>query len=463
MRTTRPIYWLAVLTSLALGVVTLLPPGADAVDRPRPRRPAPVIPEDAPVEPAEAAPDGRLTDWTLARPSLPACVLVGQRLSYGVNAVRRGSAVPLTAEEIRAQGIGLETIVDDHAAPAHLVGNTFEFEWLAGDTPRTVRTRLRLLTPDGPVEGPPVDTEVVADTRLVLPPELSFGDVSSGCGEQDHCELLDPGASRGLPEGMTLSLERPAPDEPGGWPELRVVVVDGGGVRSLERGEPLLVQVHRSAPIEICYSPPRCEDPPSQASEPVRLGPVSPCLDVIDQECRRAPETGCDPDVERGATVVLVADVRPNGWVSCNLWWIRLVVLLLWIIAIAYGFLSPCSFPSAAVIRVANSQRALTREPGRPLRGEPHGKRGFYRSATCCFASDGTTVRKTQSHVLMLKAGPGNTIAIGSKGAALERLERRAFRPVDPTGRSPQALAETQVVSGAIYRVDQAFFFQVDY
>ena len=163
------------------------------------------------------------------------------------------------------------------------------------------------------------------------------------------------------------------------------------------------------------------------------------------------------------ATTLLVPEVQANTWLDCNLWWILIVAGVVAFLILVAGIVTPKQFSSSAMLRVANNDRQLRREQGRPLRREPQGKRGSYRTATVCFTDIGTTVKKSQGHVLMLRSGEGKQIDLLKKGATLERFERNAWRMVDPVATGKDVLNERTLVSGGLYRVNNQFYFTVDF
>jgi hypothetical protein len=192
-------------------------------------------------------------------------------------------------------------------------------------------------------------------------------------------------------------------------------------------------------PVEVCLAPPACGDapPPATALATVLVAPADPRL--------------ATPD--RVSQTRLFADVVPSTWLDCNLWWCLLIGGGLLFVFIVWGYVRPHAFPAGAFIQVADQERRLARDPGRPLRSVPHGRRGFYRTATCALDASGFTVKKSRPHLLRLEAAPGQ-IAVIPRGAAVERRQRGQWVPVDRK-------AEPFVLSGATYRVNQSFVFRV--
>ena len=355
-----------------------------------------------------------------------------------------------TVEDIRDEQVTIEFIIDGEPKPTQLIDNRFRFVWNPGPDYRHVEVFVRTKTRSDTKDSNRIKTTVVPDSRIILPPVLSFGTLSAGCEEDEHCALIDFDNSLNLYEGLTLSIKRTQPkdkNQPEGWSDLELIL------RYKDKSEPLLadseitISYSESHKPEICYAPPGCVEVPEFTGEFIEIQPVSPGLEALDKK---------NPGTERGFVFMVAGDVEPNSWLDCNLWWILLILILLMIIFISYGIISPNAFSPNAFLRVSNKQSTLRRAQARALRNEPHGRKGFYRSATCCFNSDGITVRKTQGHVLMLKATSDLGIDIFLKGAVVERLQRHKWYPVDLKS------GENSIIIGDVYRVNQTFFFCIE-
>lgn len=422
----------------------------------------------APAPTAAGMPPPRLGRWSPIDLKLDACMQAGQTLAYTVTLSERDTGKKLSEQEIRRERVQVDFLVNGKTVPARHEGDHFVFETAIGKDAGKLTLQNRIVTTDGPIDGKPGESFITPDARVVLPPVTMAGVVEGGCAKDAHCVSLDLSKSQNLWPGLDVSITRKAPQGGGGWPDALVHLKKGSELVRLARDQPLKLAWDPKTALALCYAAPRCVPPPQQVGEAIEVQIHHPCLDDLSQRCKDGRLPGCKPPpgtdkLGRGAVTTLQAEVRPNSWLDCNLWWILIVAGVVSLAVVLYGILSPASFPSAAMLRVANSQRALAREQGRPLRREPHGSRGFYRTATVCFTDIGTTVLKNKAHVLQLKAAPGKQILVLPKGGQLERWERNAWKPVDPAGNAPGALHEKGLVSGATYRVGGAFFFTVDF
>ena len=401
------------------------------------------------------------------KPELPpqlACMSTGQSTTITLTPVDKVSGRALSEGEIKAEGLKMEFVVDGDKRRMSRSGNTFSVEWSPDKPVADLRLEAHLITREGRVEGTPLKAEVVPNVALRTSPQIDFGNVASGCEPEEHCRELELlGRGDELPEGFELVFERSSGQERG-WGELELRLRQGEQVEEIERGDEVTLKWSPDTPIELCYAPPRCESVPDPAEEELRVSPKSACLAKLDRAALKACEEAGGGDCKlrrRGARVVASAEVEATSWISCNLWWILLLIAIILAIIIAYGLLSPHDFPRAAVLQVANEERALRRDPGRPLYSVPHGRRGFYRSATCCFTPEGVTVKKGKSHALMLKAAEGGAIVLLPKGCVLERKERK-WVMLDTTGANTEALHETRANPNEIYRVNGGdFYFRI--
>ncbi len=398
-------------------------------------------------------------------PELPpelACQIVGQTSTVSLIPVDKVSGKPLTEAEIKEEGLSMTLLIDGKPRPMKRKDNTFTATWKPREAGR-VALQARLVTRAGDIDGPKLDAEVAPDLDLPEAAELDFGVVEADCAPQAHCEpLAEALGESGLSSGVDLDISRPAK---GGWAALKMSVRQGERVEPLEPGQPVSFKWSSKRPIELCYAPPRCASPPDAGAEQVLIEPVSACLKALGERRREACEAaggkGCAQIGRLGVSVEARAEVQTTPWLECNLWWILILLGLMLAAFIIYGIVSPHDFPKAAMLQVANQERALRRDPGRPLYSVPHGRKGFYRSATCCFSPEGITVKRSKSHVLMLKAGPGYAILLLPRGSSVERRERKWSR-VDPTGSDKDALNETRVAVNELYRINGGeFYFQI--
>ena len=260
--------------------------------------------------------------------------------------------------------------------------------------PIATQFQLKIVTSTATVPGIPRQVFAAPDTHVQLPAELAISPIEGGCKSDAHCVPLDLGKSVGLWPDLQLSVTRKKPATSEGWAAAPMHLLVGGKLIPFERDKPVDLAYQPTQTVQVCYAAPRCTHPPADTSELIDIKPVHFCLADADEECKKDPKgPGCDR--QRAASVVVKADVKPNSWLDCNLWWILIVAGVLLFIFIAFGILSPNQFASAAMVRVANNDRQLRREQGRPLRREPGGKRGFDRAATVCFTDIGRLPART--------------------------------------------------------------------
>ena len=380
--------------------------------------------------------------WTLPRLPVRETCVDGERLEMTVE-VQSESGVRMTASAFRRLGARLELLAGGNVVPPKTGANGLSWEW-GCPGPGSTSLRLRVRSPGKAVLlGEPTVVRSVGNTAVRLPPITDFGVIPAGCQPEFRCVPLDLSGSAHLAIGTELQVRW---DNNTGF-GARLNLRHAEGTTRLSPGTPVVIAYSEEAP-SLCYAPPRCEVPMlADQADSVTVTPIVPIL---------------PHDAGRACTTWLKLTVRSNTWIECNLWWILIIVgaLLTWFVVA--GIVRPFSFPSGAQLRIDVKEKGLNRSPPRKLRSVRDGRRGFYRSATCCFDAGGHTVGRRKGHVLMLRASVGGAVAVEPAGAKVERRVRGRWRGVDPTARDPKALAETTLVSGAVYRVNDAFFFRIE-
>ncbi len=448
--------WLAVLAGLS----ALLALGAAAPAKAKPA--AADAPAGGPAKPA-----GSKRNWQpISLSGLGRCQHTTLNWGIALTVTDTSSGRRLTRAEIESEQVRIQLYSGATPLEMKLDGDSFQLDWRTQDQPGPVKVHARIASPTQTVDGPDHEIFFYSEARVQLLAQTAVGAVDGGCDKTAHCTKLDMGKSTGLWPGLPLQFTRKKPASADGWADAVVHLKDGTKLIELQRDKPVELPYQPTQPLELCYAAPRCSQPPGDgklaAAEAIEIKPVHFCLAERDDECKKTPTApGCQEP--RMATTLLVPEVHANSWLDCNLWWILIVAGVILFLIIVAGIATPKQFSSSAMLRVANNDRQLRREQGRPLRREPQGKRGFYRTGTVCFTDIGTTVKKSQGHVLMLKAGEGKQIELHKKGATLERFERNAWRQVDLVATGKDVLNERSLVSGGLYRVNNQFYFTVDF
>jgi len=181
------------------------------------------------------------------------------------------------------------------------------------------------------------------------------------------------------------------------------------------------------------------------------LGPDGEALDHSDTDrfrvCARAP--GCCGDLRSSELTAVTFSVdhplvegepvrapvsfhvQPTGFLTCWWPWILAAVLLALLLFILVGILRGHDFDPDLTVRVAGSERQLSRATAVVLREQPRGRRGFYRNARVCLTTSGEFVahpRRAAVHVEAVKGGARFHIR-----APLERKDRRTRKMVPVT------------------------------
>lgn|GEM_PF-3414297 len=398
---------------------------------PTPTSAPPPTPTSAPTPtPTNASvPTPPISAWLPPTLDLPEWTLERQTLTYTLSVITAGNQ-PLTAAEIRAQQLTAAIVIDGAEVPMTLNGDRFEVTRVLPAGPTTLQAELVLRHPGGEIRSVPDRMDILPDAAVRLFLSLDLGLVAAGCDIDARCEPLDLSQSRAV-DRIALRVTRTD-----AFDGLKTTLRRGDETFPLSAATP--VELAPSAvPLEICWAPPGCVDLPDDLHAALTIAPADARLATAD----------------RSASTRVFAEVSPSSWLACNLWWCLLVGGGLMTLFIFWGYVRPYAFPSGAFIQVADQERRLAKDPGRPLRSVPHGRRGFYRTATCAIDPSGFTVKRTRPHVLQLKADRGG-IALLSRGAAVERRQRGQWVPIDRT-------VEPFVLSGATYRVNQNFVFRV--
>ncbi|MCO4773376.1 MAG: VWA domain-containing protein [Deltaproteobacteria bacterium] len=172
--------------------------------------------------------------------------------------------------------------------------------------------------------------------------------------------------------------------------------------------------------------------PPGGAPVPLCVRSVR-CCDAFTGAEVALSVRGQDPHYHSGAVAVPVqVDVAAAGFYRCWTWVIWTALGVLGLLVILVGLIRPKDFMADQRLKVAGSERKLTRASAMVLREQPGGRRGFYRNATVGLDAQGTPVGARSKAWLRLTAGGGGEIAVAS-GGTLEVRDRRTrkWEPVN--------------------------------
>lgn len=396
--------------------------------------------------------------WLVAPPPVPDSVVEGRTVTGHITFDAPGGA-PLGVAELAELGVAQPEL--EFTPPLRepvkwtREGTGWRFEWQAPPVPAgagalEIEATLSLAWGGG-TTTPTTKSIRVSPDVCVRAKDLTFGDgddeVIGGCKATAHCTAVDFSGSRNLRPGGVLRFEYL-----GGDPGVTIWVWRSGdpGAKELgnSEGAYLDVQDVGCRAIQLCFRPQQlC---PHESLEPEELR----ALIAI------KPAGLADAD-QRAARVELQATVQPSSFWSCYASYILLTMGLLLTWYLWRGFVIPHGFVPGSTVRVHPKATKLARSPDAQLSGVPHGQRGWYRNATCCFDAGGTLVRRGKG-ILQLEAGPGGIIRIATASCQLRRKIRGKWEVVDPTGEVPDTEHEANLEAGAVYSVNDMFYFRVD-
>ena len=371
--------------------------------------------------------------WQVPKVPLPNVVLESEIYPIEIKIQSK-----VNIEWLKKQNTSADLVIGEQSFPMQFDGTQFTYNWKVTGF-GTTKVHLKLHTRQGVLEGPDKVVYILPNTYLKLPEELNFNEVFSGCEPTEYCQELDLSKSKNLVEGLKILIFRQPAKNSDGWHKLEITLRQEDEEFLLTREAPAEITYSSEKPVTVCFAPPRCEKIPENSWEELFVIPESPKLN----------------DGSRAAITILKGDIVPNSWLDCNLWWILIIVAVIVTCLIIYGYVAPNKFPYSAVLYVGNNEKAMRRDQGRPLYTAPGGRKGFYRTATCCFDDSGVTVRRRSGYTLMLKAESQGLITILGH-AQVEAKERGKWKPLPPDQR------DTLLDSGGVYRVNMSFYFRVD-
>ncbi|MCB9667938.1 MAG: VWA domain-containing protein [Alphaproteobacteria bacterium] len=132
-------------------------------------------------------------------------------------------------------------------------------------------------------------------------------------------------------------------------------------------------------------------------------------------------------------TVRVVFHVDRTGFLKCWWPWICALLTLLVVFWFLYGWIRPHDFDEELTVRIAGSERQLSRSAALVLREQPRGRRGFYRNARVSLTHAGDFVAKTRGAAFWIEATGSGETTIHLQGP-LEVMDRRTkqWKPLTP-------------------------------
>lgn len=147
------------------------------------------------------------------------------------------------------------------------------------------------------------------------------------------------------------------------------------------------------------------------------------------------------------------AQVDRTGFLTCWWPWLLALLVLLFVLWFLYGWIRPHDFEENLTIKVAGSDRQLTRAASLVLREQPGGRRGFYRNARVALNAGGDFVRNPKQSAVWIEAVASGETRIHAR-APVEVQDARTRRWVALT---PEQ-AEDGIRPQTLYRVGDILF-----
>lgn len=177
------------------------------------------------------------------------------------------------------------------------------------------------------------------------------------------------------------------------------------------------------------------------------------CSDLISDGTAALVMTATDAEGSAATVrVPLKFAVDRTGFLRCWWPWILAALLLLFLLWFLLGWIRPHDFDEDLTVKVAGSERQLSRSAALVLREQPKGRRGFYRNARVSLTSGGDFVAKPRSAAVWFEAtGSGDTV-IHLQGP----LEVKDRRTKQWTWLEPEA-ANDGIRTNIVYRLGDIY------
>jgi len=178
------------------------------------------------------------------------------------------------------------------------------------------------------------------------------------------------------------------------------------------------------------------------------------CGDLVAAQTAALRVTVFDSEGESAVVdLELGYQVDRTGFLRCWWPWLLALLILLLVLWFLYGWIRPHDFDEDLNIKIAGSERQLSRAAGLVLREQPRGRRGFYRNARVSISHAGDFVAQPRNAAVWIEAtGRGDT-RIHMRGP-LEIKDRRTRKWVAISAEE----AADGVRTNLVYRLGDIYF-----
>ncbi len=269
--------------------------------------------------------------------------------------------------------------------------------------------------------------------QLSLPDVLDFGAITGPMPRSERCKMLDFSQSNGV-IGQTLELlVKSVPTDCQGEP----VALYGRALNPLvpnEVGTRLQLIIDKSRAVPICIMTPRC--PNSWDSDEILLRINSKVAEFPDEF----------------ALVRLRFSIEGRSFFSCWRDYIGILVAVVAVLIILYGFKCPRAFEMNDKVRVARDRNRLKRASDRRIVELPGGQWSWYCSAAVHMSGDGQAIGIRRGAALTLEPGTYGGVRLRTK-RAVKAEDRQTRQMVDEQAEA----GVCELRSGKTYQVGDLF------
>ncbi|MCB9678569.1 MAG: hypothetical protein H6737_25935 [Alphaproteobacteria bacterium] len=178
------------------------------------------------------------------------------------------------------------------------------------------------------------------------------------------------------------------------------------------------------------------------------------CGDLVAPEGASLRIEAVDAEGSRAVhSIPIRYQVDRTGFLRCWWPWLLALLVLLFLIWFLYGWIRPHDFDEDLTIKVAGSERQLSRAASLVLREQPKGRRGFYRNARMSLTATGDFVANPRNAAVWIEATGAGDTRIHLRGP----LEIKDTRTKKWVRVEPEAAADG-VRTNVLYRLGDIYF-----